>query len=763
MMIRHIFIFIFINCTLFLYSQIPNGTWRDHLPYNQGIKVVEAGTKIFQASSGGMLSFDIDDNSIQKYTKVTGLSDVNITSLAYADEYYTLIIGYSNGNIDFMTSEDIYNISAIKLKSIAGTKSINSIKIVEGFAYLACDFGIVVLNISKKEVKDTYIFGEGGSTIKVNDIDINDNILYAATDDGLFSVDLNSPNLLDYNYWSKVNNTMPSNGIYKNITVSPNLILTQFINESEENSEILEVTTTSWEYWGNNLDSTIYDIIIYDNEILVACESGLYECNINGGIINYTEISSCRQAIYGSENVIWAAAYGEGLVRIEGSDKSNIIVNGPPHKDVGYLTSSNGTIWVGTGSRNDLWNPHNFYSFKNENWRYYPGYSYPEIQEMKAFYKLTVDPGNSNHLFCSTYGYGLAEFLNDEIVAVYNESNSIMEGFPGYDNNLRIAGIDFDSKGNVYFVVDITTQPIYRIKEDNTMERLDLNSSNFNSSLIPYMDLLVTSSNQIWVLTQRSGIIVLYEDSNGSFDEKQFNIKNQEGDLINKAFCLAEDNEGNVWVGTDNGPIKYSNPTDIFELSDVVGDQEILPRDDGTNLGDFLLANEVVQSIAIDGGNRKWYATDHSGVFLIDDRNRPSKQIHHFTEENSPLFSNSVGAVTINDQTGEVFFGTSEGILSFMGQSTEGNSDFEDVYVYPNPVRPNYNGDITITGLIENTNVKITDISGNLVYETISLGGQAVWDGSNFDGRRVHTGIYLVFLTTEDGLKTHMTKLMFIH
>ncbi|MCG8700094.1 MAG: T9SS type A sorting domain-containing protein, partial [Bacteroidales bacterium] len=182
---------------------------------------------------------------------------------------------------------------------------------------------------------------------------------------------------------------------------------------------------------------------------------------------------------------------------------------------------------------------------------------------------------------------------------------------------------------------------------------------------------------------------------------------------------------------------------------------------DGTTSADILLGGQAINDIYVDGGNRKWLATESAGVFLLSDDGKET--IHNFTTSNSPLYSNTVISIGVNEETGEVFMSTDKGLISFMGQATEGDAEFKDVYVYPNPIRPSYEGDITISGLVEETIVKITDISGNVVYETVSLGGQAIWNGRNYEGDRVATGVYMVFLSNSDGSKTHITKLLFIH
>jgi hypothetical protein len=174
-----------------------------------------------------------------------------------------------------------------------------------------------------------------------------------------------------------------------------------------------------------------------------------------------------------------------------------------------------------------------------------------------------------------------------------------------------------------------------------------------------------------------------------------------------------------------------------------------------------LLEKEIITAIAVDGANRKWFGTKSSGVFLTSADGET--ELEHFTTENSPLLNNEITDIAVNQKSGEVFIGTISGLISYMGEATEANDEFSDVYVYPNPVRETYEGPIVVKGLVNDTDVKITDISGNLVYKTTSLGGQAIWDGKNLNGNRCKTGVYLVFLSDALGEKTKVTKLMFIH
>jgi hypothetical protein len=214
-----------------------------------------------------------------------------------------------------------------------------------------------------------------------------------------------------------------------------------------------------------------------------------------------------------------------------------------------------------------------------------------------------------------------------------------------------------------------------------------------------------------------------------------------------------------VWVGTSAGVAAYFNPEEIWETNPFYATQPGLDLKDG--IYHPLLKTELVTAIAVDGANRKWFGTRNSGVFLVSEDGQ--QEIENFNESNSPLLSNSVSSIAINDKTGEVFFGTPEGIISYRGAAIAGLGDYADVYAFPNPVRQDYDGDIVITGLIEDTDVKITDISGNLVHKTTSLGGQAIWNGKNLNGNRVSTGVYMVFGNDKQGEKTFTTKILFIH
>lgn len=222
---------------------------------------------------------------------------------------------------------------------------------------------------------------------------------------------------------------------------------------------------------------------------------------------------------------------------------------------------------------------------------------------------------------------------------------------------------------------------------------------------------------------------------------------------------IAQDKNGALWVGTTEGLFLINDPNKMFNNNFRVYRIKI-PRNDGTGLADYLLGTEEIKAIVVDGANRKWIGTASSGIYLVSEDGLET--IHHFTSENSPLLSNAIQSIAINEQTGEVFIGTGNGLISYQSDAIEGGNKFKNVRAYPNPVRPEYNGIITITGLVADTQVRITDINGYLIYETQSNGGVATWNGCNASGEKVATGVYFAHCVSADGKQKHITKILII-
>lgn len=432
------------------------------------------------------------------------------------------------------------------------------------------------------------------------------------------------------------------------------------------------------------------------------------------------------------------------------------------------LNSSGSDLWIAAGGRSDSWNntwqQPRFQKYNNSEWKYYNKTNYPELDNFFDVVSVVADPQNQNHIFVGSWGGGVLEFVDDEFVNRYTNKNSILESaVPSQPDEpyVRIGGMDFDSDGNLWITNSEVAKNLVKLTPAGEWENYSLpevaNSKNIGQ-------VLVTQTDDKWILVPR-GNDAYVVDKTGSTKKRLLvtsyfnNGQNEIYNRMNDLYSIAEDLNGAIWLGTSKGVAVYNNPTRIWGSDNLYATQPSLDLNDG--LYHPLLATETVTAIAVDGANRKWFGTKNSGVYLISENGET--EILHFTEENSPMLSNNINSIAISQKSGEVFIGTSEGLVSYQGDAISGKDNYSDVYVYPNPVRETYDGPITVTGLIENTDVKITDISGNLVFKTTSLGGQASWDGTNLNGNRVKTGIYLVFCNDENGEETHITKLLFIN
>lgn len=760
------FFLVFLAIHALVFGQIPNNSWRDHLAYNRAHSVAITPNKVFCAmSSGGMISYTKSSGEIEKMSKVTGLSDINVTALAYSAIHEALIIGYENGNIDLLTKSGIANIPDIKRKRLSSLKTINHIEVYGERVFLACAFGIVELDLAKVEIRDTYFFGEDGSSIFVSDVTINNQQIYAATENGIYIAPLNAANLVDYRFWQKVSTLDTETRVYKNVEAFNNTVYALYLNTSNSHVRMIQVNADeSWEEMNIVSDTVLFQITAYNNLLSVATNKTTHFFNQNLNLTKSLDIIYGRYAVTDDDESVYIAAEYLGFFKVnDGSEPFNIAVDGPRFNTTGQIKTKGEHVWVGSGGPYNIYKDGAAHNFYNENWRTLSSGYTEGLQNVGNIYTYAFEPGNDNHVYASSYAHGIFEINNYEVVASHK-----WQDVPAFKQaidsiyQVRAMGLDFDKNGALWTVMESTSQPVFVKRKGEDWEQL----TNLSSDLLRNKDekwrgVLVTKTNQIWLLNLQHGIVVLQEDSEGNIREKQFTIRNQDGDNLTQAYCMVEDNDGNVWVGTNKGPIVFSTSNNLFDDPDFHGNQIKLNRNDDSGLADYLLNYEKINDIAVDGGNRKWLATESSGLFLVSSDGEET--LHQFTEDTPEMISNSVISVGVQEKTGEVFISTAEGLIAFMGRATEGGQTFSNVYVYPNPIRPEYNGDITISGLVENASVKITDISGNMVYDTRSLGGQAVWNGRNYNGDRVKTGVYLVFLTNEDGSSTQVTKLVFIH
>ena len=756
---------VFILCLLFLptaaFSQIPLGigVWRIHVPYQNVTSLTDAGDRIYLSGNVFFFSYDKETGSLQRFDKISGLSDVGVSLVSYNPFDSTLLVAYESSNIDLIKRNNIINISDIKRKQIIGEKKINNVFFQNNLAYLSCDFGIVVLDMDKLEIKDTYRIGNNGSDVKVFSFSADNTNFYAATEEGLKIADKNSFNLANYSEW------VLAQGL-------PAKTAKQVVNFDEKifasvNDTLYQRNGNIWDYYYSRSQWDIVNLTVANNHMTI-CESSKTADFVSRILIVGSDFICCDsslfkpeirnpyQAYMDTDGTIWVADFLNGLLRIkDGNVYPPIYPQGQPvTASVQNMSAERNELWVAPGgvvSFNYGYNRDGAFSFQDNWWNTYNSYTQPQIADtILSLYDVAVHP-SQNKTYLASWYTGLVEYDGTSF-KLYDPSNSILEPSADAPRTI-ISGLAFDSRENLWITSFSAEHPLIVKRADGTWEHY----------LTPGVDgnwlvqIIVDDYDQKWITLPKSngqGILVFKEPN----QQRILKTGQGSGNLpTNDVHCLVNDLEGEIWVGTGQGIAVFYCPGSVL-TSDGCDAQQIIVTVNG--VAGYLLETENIGTIAVDGANRKWVGTTN-GVFVLSPDG--TQQIAYYTEENSPLLSNNISDITINEKTGEVFIGTEKGIVSLRGEATEGGEEHSDVVVFPNPVREDYEGPIAIKGLVNNANVKINDVNGMLFYETTALGGQAVWDGRNYNGERAKTGVYFIFTSNDDGSSKNVAKLLIIN
>lgn len=765
---------------LLLYIIISNiqaqksvGEWSTYLSYYTTTGITEANNHVYAIANGSLYSYNKEDNSITHYSKQTGLSDNNINRICYNPEVNTLLIIYTNGNIDLLSENGIYNLSYLLDNSSVTDKTVNNIYLDKELAYLSTNFGIIVLNMDKKEIKDTYRLNR-----KVYSVTINNNIIYAATSEGLFSASLDS-NLLDYNEWNSYQ--LPTTEFYqdsiKQICFYQDRLCI-FANQSKNKG-----------IYYQQPDGTIRSLFKNDNLSFMVTQNNKLMTYTGSTLYIYSSLSESDRDVINvgfidnvtslkNSNTFWIASGANGIKGIQKKNNSYEVILENTNDDTQYpkrnfnyfiTTYDNKLMIIGGGRLTNRWGrPGTFMEYEDGKWFNFDENLINQSPKFRYFWDYTgvaVDPKNPERYFISSYGEGVVELINKEPTQLYNHTNSTLEyttkGGNPFDY-VRIGGVTFDKEGNLWMSNCEVESVLKVLKSDGTWGSFKF--SNFTDVAMADR-VTITSDNRKWINVpggDKSGVFIF--DDNGTIDdtsddESRFipTFTDSNGNIdASGYFCITEDKNAQVWIGTNRGPIICTNYRDINNISCT----RIIRINNETGEPYYLLDGEQINAIAVDGGNRKWIGTQSSGIFLVSEDGMET--ISNFTTANSPLPSNQVNSIAIDQTTGEVFIGTENGLVSYMGDATEGSEDYSDVYAYPNPVRPEHNDRVTIVGLMNDSNVKITDMKGNIVYQGKSAGGTFTWDCRRKGGGRVATGIYLVLSATPEAKESVVTKIMVV-
>ena len=756
--IRYVFSFLLVIFALSAQSQIKIGEWREHLPYQKAKRLLVGGENLYCLTESGLFSYSLSDNEIAAYNKTKGLSESEISAIAWVESSQSLLIGYESGNLDLISDGNIHNISAIKNFNLVENKSINSMTANGNFVYLGTDFGIVVINLDKMEVADTYFIGAGGEKLVVNDIKINSSAIWAATDQGIFKADLFSGNLADFNNWEQEQGISEYQRKCEHLQfIDGDVIVSRLVSETA--SELYRYRNGSWSNFSGSLDR-IYSIRNINNSLWVIQAGKIRIFNSNGienEVLEYSGITEMHDALVVDRRT-FAADYQKSLQEIIGSRANQIKPDGPLSRNISNIFSAAEQTWAVAGgvtaSYDGSAEKAELFLFKNQEWTNYSKENTPSFSNKSDLLRLTNNKRDQSLIYAASWGDGIFVFKDNEYQVNWNFENSPL-GTKG------ISGMDSDSDGNLWILDANSSAPVKILSPAQEWTSLSYSTL---ANRVDMQKIVCLKNGDKWVLNSPGQALFAFNE-NGTLSNTDddalasFFVRDENNSSIgSKVYDLIEDEKGDVWLGTSSGVAVYSNPGNIFRTGNFFAYQPIITIDGSTQ---FLLGTESVNAIALNGADQKWLGTANSGVFLISENG--DEQLAHFTNENSPLPSNTIQRISVNPGTGEVFFVTDKGVVSYKGAVTAGTESYNNLYVYPNPVRETYHGDVVVSGLIAESTVKITDISGNLVMEGKSGGGQFIWDGKNFNGSRVHTGVYLIFCSNSDGSKSKVIKLLFIH
>lgn len=759
-----LFIIVILIIAISAGAQIPVGQFKAHLPFHGFHSVTKASDCIYAANTSGILYIDKSSQEINTWSKVEGLSEEGIDVIGYAPDEEVLIVAYSTSNLDFIHNGKVTNITDIKNKQMSGSKRINSIYVHNGVAYLAAAFGVVKIDLQRFLILDTWLTHTNGMDYNVKAIELFDDKFYVTTDKGVFYISQNSQLASDFTQWHKVSE-LPE-GEYSFIKkFDGRLYVCQHINNNVDS--IFEYRNEHWEPAPFGI-SAVRDIQTNDKEIMICYWSYIQSYDQNeettffGQWLDVEDYADAQQAVVDGDN-IWIADNNNGLGLIHRKWGTHLLFSADgPHSEMVYkLDATNDRVAVVSGS-NLNWSskylPVNLSYYYQYDWNNIWCSTYPDLNTCYDLIEVAINPRNPKEIYAGSWGFGLFRYENGEYKGRFDFSNSNLRA--NENNRTFVSGIDYDNYNNMWMTNSFSEYPLHVLKSDGKWASFDLRPYVTGKSTV-VDQVLVDSRNYKWLTMPRENKIVVFSD-NGTIDNRSddhiatVNLNSYCNIQTTMVNCIAEDLEGEIWIGTDQGIKVIYNPYNTFNGGAFA--QNILLEQDGYVQN--LLQFENVTCIAVDGANRKWIGTSKAGVFLMSDNG--TEELLNFSESNSPLFSNQIFDIAIDHTSGEVFFATAKGLISYRGTATAGKDTYEEVKVFPNPVRENYSGTIAVSGLMTNSFCKVVDSAGKLVWQDYANGGELVWDGKDFSGRKVATGVYFVFSSDETGKERNVAKILFI-
>ncbi|HCM75722.1 MAG TPA: hypothetical protein DIS90_05035 [Cytophagales bacterium] len=728
---------VLIKAPMWAQENIPVGTWRLHLSFNELRSILVGPDQIWAANDVGVIKVEKKDQQISTISKIDGLSSAVISAIGYDQQRNMLLIGFENGLLNILKDNTISVYSNLaNSAAISGSRKINHVTINSSLAYLSTDFGVVVFDLDKTEVKETYRdLSATGETLIIRESVIFQDSLFLATEKGVLAGAINgTTNLLDFRNWKRyeqadLNNPVSSITLFKNS-----------IYAAIDSKGIFRFQNGTWMQQAFLQTAVFKKIAVGSSNLIVTTSDKVW--STDGVTITEVATGSLTKPSDAREEngTVWVADGKNGIVAVLGTSVQSTKPNGPSSNLNWRINYSGDRIIYSKGgfvNSIPLNRDYTVDQFINGQW---------SVLSSVLTKDITDQVRTTNATFLSSFGDGL-ERKSDEGSLIFDETNSPLVISNPTDQLVLVPAIESAADG-VWVANYGAITPLHFLSAT-----LNWESYSFSQPQAQFpIDLLVDRNGWVWMIIDPSkggGIVVFNKSTNQSV---YLNNLAGKGGLPSAAVrSIAIDREGWVWVGTDEGVVYFSNPGNVFSAS-IDASRPIFENR-------FLLRDEKVTAIAIDGGNRKWLGSNN-GVWLFDQTGE--KLIYNFTMENSPLLSDRIISITIDPISGEVFFGTDKGMASFRSTATQSTNRFADVKIFPNPVNADFNGQVAINGLYRDAIVKITDMGGRLIWQTQANGGTAIWNARQVNGNRVNTGMYLVFATAEDGSERHVGKIAVI-
>ncbi len=753
-------------------AQIGMNQWRIHFSGFKPQGIAETSDNIYMACSNGIVRYDLEDNSINQLTVTNGISDLGISSIE-SDET-TVVIGYVNGNLDIIEGNNVTNVPWIKTAELAGDKTIHNFFFDDNLIYVATGIGLILLDNERKEIKDTYNPYENPL---VYDVTIHNDTIFAATENGIYFAPKNRPFLNDNAQWEKKTDLPVSiiNGPFTEIeSFDTKLFFAYNSTEFKEDTVyFIDNSSSALNYFEGN-PVTIKSIQADDDRLIFSFFSTVQVLDENlesiEFIFDYPNAEggapAPEEAVY-SNGFYWVADNNNGLVKAINSFAGESVFSNTPETDGSYRMDIQfgKALIAGGGLTANLQN--NFfrngvYLFTDEQWTNFNHKTQDSINFDKDwdFVSVAVNQSNTDEFAFGSFSQGGLKIVRDgeNITEVYNASNSILEEDAG---RIIVTDLKYDDNGNLW-ILNKGLEPLKVFTPDGRQYSWTLGAA--AKDKVPFR-LLIDDEGTKWVAVPNVGIVAFNEgdDFEDGSDDQWRTLSASEGfGNLPSIFVrgIAQDADGEIWIGTEEGLVVLYSRNRLFDgdfgefdaspiLLEVEGEVE------------RLLGSTPVTAIAIDGGNRKWIGTNSSGVFCLSEDG--TEEVYRFTAENSPLISNNILDIKVDQLSGEVYFATEAGLVSFRSDATLADNQFSNVTVFPNPVHPDFEGPISVQGLGFAADVKVTDISGNVVFQGVSNGGTFIWDGKTLAGERVQSGVYLVWSGITRGKGKNVAKILFIN